>query len=259
MDKFDSLKNEVTAVKLADFIEKILNSEDDIKSISDKIEKNGYIIHNTSINLDGIADELAVFVYIITDKNGNTVIPIQPILYSKNESEVSNLMPEIYKNGLCLSVASGTFKILDLKKKNFDKNNDLIKEAYIYSFDDALVRKKHIFGFIDDKVIVYDPEKRKKLYEFDGFDTEDNHIYGFYQDPDDINHYVRLVFDDEIKLINNEINDVLDDMEVTLIIPKKMNLDKKTVINYAKNIFRDYENLNYIDNEKLLRSGMYLQ
>ena len=92
-----------------------------------------------------------------------------------------------------------------------------------------------------------------------GFDTEDNHIYGFYQDPDDINHYVRLVFDDEMKLINNEINDVLDDMEVTLIIPKKMNLDKKTVINYAKNIFRDYENLNYIDNEKLLRSGMYLQ
>ena len=47
MDKFDSLKNEVTAVKLADFIEKILNSEDDIKSISDKIEKNALLSPST--------------------------------------------------------------------------------------------------------------------------------------------------------------------------------------------------------------------
>ncbi len=121
MDRFDSLKNEVTAIKLANFIEKLLNSEDDIKNISDKREKNGYIIYSTNVSLDGIADELDVFVYIITDKNGNTVIPIQPILYSKKESDTNHLMPEVYKNGLCLSIVSGTFKILDLKKKTLIK------------------------------------------------------------------------------------------------------------------------------------------
>ena len=259
MDRFDSLKNEVTAIKLANLIEKLLSSEDDIKSISDKTEKNGYIIHNANVSLDGIADELDVFVYIITDKNGNTVIPVQPILYSKKESNTNHLMPEVYKNGLCLSIVSGTFKILDLKKKNFDKNNDLIKGSYIYSFDDAFIGKKHIFGFLNDKAIVYDPEKMKKLYEFDDLDVEDNHIYGFYEDPDDKNHYVRLAFDDEMKLINNEINDVLSEMEVTVIVPKKMKLDKNTVLDYAKNLFRDYDKLNYFDKERLLRSKEYLQ
>ncbi len=99
----------------------------------------------------------------------------------------------------------------------------------------------------------------KKLYEFDGFDLEDNHIYGVYDDPDNINHYVTLVFDDEMRLINNEINDVLNGMEVTVIVPKKMNLDKKTVLDYTKSIFRDYDKLNYVDQERLLRSKEYLQ
>ena len=38
-----------------------------------------------------------------------------------------------------------------------------------------------------------------------------------------------------------------------------MMIDKKTVLDYTNNLYRDYENLNYIDAEKLRRSQKYTQ
>ena len=62
-----------------------------------------------------------------------------------------------------------------------------------------------------------------------------------------------------MKLVNSEIDDIVGDRMVTFIIPKNMMLDKKTVLDYTNNLYRDYENLNYIDanNEANVNVKMY--
>lgn len=258
MGKYDCLANEENAVKLANFVEKIMNSQEHIKNIATKMQNGNYYIYCVDMSLDSISDDINVFVYLITDINDNILVPVQPILHSKND-DTEPLIPEVYKNGLCLSMISGSLKLINLKKKNFDKDDNLLPNSFIYSFEDAFTNESFIFGFNSDKCIVYDVKNKKSIFLFDKLDYDEKYIYGFYFDPDKKNHYVILKFDDKMKLANNEIDDVVDDRMVTFIVSNNMLLDKKTVLDYTNNLYRDYESLSYIDAEKLRRSQKFTQ
>ena len=258
MGKYDSLINEENAIKLANFVDKVTANPEEVKKMSTKMQNGNYYIYCIDMRLDSISDDINIFLYLITDIDDNILVPVQPILHSKND-DIDPLIPEVYKNGLCLSMLNGSLKLINLKKNNFDKEDNLLPNSFIYSFEDAFTNENFIFGINNDNCIVYDVKKKKSIFLFDKLDYDENYIYGFYFDPKRKNHYVILKFNDDMKLVNSEIDDIVGDRMVTFIIPKNMLIDKKTVLDYTNNLYRDYENLNYIDAEKLRRSQKYTQ